>query len=598
MRHTCATSVVIRLIVGIGLLGSLWGPDPSARAASVEGYDAASPLEGASWMLSESFFLKVHNFPEDGNSEDFLEAINRFNTSIRKGKWSVGAQIDMVANAPPADPIEGPVNPLFGDPSPHHLTEDAYLIPEKVFLQYRSRRFQMDLGDCYVNVGKGIALSLVKRPETDEDTSLRGAKLSIATNPVDWTLFGGWANAQNISVMSINRGIELPAGEFIFGTAGTVRPARWMEFGLHGVGVTYERPDETGERTAADRLELVREPVQTGVVGASLRFPSLGPVDWYTEADVFFYGRTPEGERAVIHLDDEEYDLKRGYAIYSGAQVFGTSAAFLAEFKRYSDHLRGSQLSGVTDNALTASPTLELEEAINPDSQHAVTSNDMTGYRLRWTVYVPKTSHNFFVNFANFVDDADVPGHDREIIFHPYAGTQLFFNGGHHIFFTGGYRGEANIEDDTPTGAEFGDDHMVHAYFSGALVVKASTLELGTNFRAFHEAKEESPDWMSSETSISWSYKGIVTVSLLMDVTNERASLFGPLAVPGNLYNDDDSDDPLGVFGAAEISVKPTRFMAVKVFAGANKQGLRCTGGVCRWLPGFNGVRTELHFTL
>jgi hypothetical protein len=598
MNSPRVSPALARLLPTFGLLCVLCAPFGSVRAASLDGYDAASPLEGGSWMLSESFHVKVHNFPEDSTHADFLELINRFHTSVRKGKWSVGAQIDMVANAPPADPVDGPINSLFGDPSPAHLTEDAYLVPEKLFVQYRSRRFQMDLGDCYINVGKGIALSLVKRPETDEDTSLRGAKLAIATDPVDWSVFGGWANAQNISVVSINRGIELPAGEFIFGTAGSVRPARWMEIGLHGVGVTFERPDENGERTAVDRLELAREPVQMGVVGASLRFPSLGPVDWHTEADVFFYGRTPEGERAMIDLDDEEFELERGYAIYSGAQVFGASTAFLAEFKRYANHLRHSQLSGVTDNALTASPTLELEEAINPDSQHAVTSNDMTGYRLRMTVYVPKTSHNFFVNFANFFDDADVPGHDREVIFHPYGGVQLFFEGGHHIFFTGGYRGEVNIEDDTPTGRDYGNDNMVHAYLSGALAVKASTLELGTNFRAFHEDLEESPDWMSSETSISWSYKGVLTVSLLMDVTNERASLFGPLAVPGNLYNNDDSDDPLGVFGAAEIAIKPTSFMAIKVFAGANKQGLRCTGGVCRWLPGFNGVRTELTFTL
>ena len=574
-------------------------PAMAGRGASLGDLEPSSPLHGGSWILDEGFYLKIHNYPEDSKSADFLELINRLHTSVRVKRWNVGVQIDAVVNAPPADSETGPVNPLFGSPPPPHLTEDAYLVPEKVWVHYRGRHVQMELGDSYINVGKGIALSLVRRPEIDEDTSLRGIKLGVTTDPVDWKVFFGWANAQNISVVSINRGLELPAGELVFGTSGLVRPARWMEFGLHAVGVTYERPDENGERRPIDRFSLLSEDVQLGTFGASLRFPRLGPLDWYTEGDLFVYGKTPEGERAAYDLDGEEHELNRGYAVYTGVQAFGENVAFLAEVKRYKDHLRGSALAGVTENSLAAAPTLELEEAIQPNSQHAVTSNAMTGYRLRWTWYVPDTAHNIYVNFANFFDDADVPAdYDREIIFHPYAGVQLFSPKGHHLFFTGGYRGEANVEDDTPVDREYGDDHMVHAYIDGAVVVKASTFEVTTNVRAFREATEEPHSWVSSESSLSWNYKGVLTVAALLDATNERSALNGPLAVPGNLHNSDDPENPLGVFGAIEVTVRPTPAMAIKLFAGANKQGLRCTGGVCRWLPGFSGFRTEFTVSL
>ena len=183
-------------------------------------------------------------------------------------------------------------------------------------------------------------------------------------------------------------------------------------------------------------------------------------------------------------------------------------------------------------------------------------------------------------------------------IFHPHAGVQLFAMKGHHLFVTGGFRGEANLEDDTPTGRTYGDDLMAHLYVDGAIVVKASTFELTTNFRTFHEESDDPYEWFSSESALSWNLKGILTVALLFDATNERASLSGPLAVPGNLYFSDDPQKPLGLFGAAEVTVRPTPAMAIKVFAGANKQGLRCTGGVCRWLPGFSGFRTELTFSL
>lgn len=570
----------------------------TGHGASIEGYDPASPLEGGAWLLDEGLYLKLHNYPEDATFQDFFELINRTHTQVRKGPWSVGAQIDAVLDAPPADPVDGPVNALFGTPAPRHAVEDAYLVPEKLFVQYRGRRFKAELGDSYLNIGKGIALSLVRRPEIDQDSSLRGLKLSVTTTPVDWTAFCGLINAQNISVVSINRALQLPAGEFVFGTAGVIRPSTSLEIGIHGVGFTFDRPDENGSRIATDRLNLITQPVQLGTFGGTLRFPRLGPVDWFTEADVFVYGETPEGETPVYQLEGEEHDLKAGYAVYSGAQVFGTNMAFLAEFKRYKDHLRQSRVSGVTENALVAPPTMELEEVIQPDSQHAVTSNAMTGYRLRWTMYVPKTAHNLYVNFANFVDDADVPGHDREVILHPYLGAQFFWGPGHHLFVTAGYRGEFNVEDDTPQDREFGNDHMWHLFMDGAVVVKASTLELNTNLRIFEETGDDGNDWFSSESALNWHYKGLLSVALLFDATNEGSSLSGPLAVPGNLLMVDDPEKLLGLFGGIEAGVHPTPATSVKVFAGAQKQGLRCTGGVCRWLPGFSGVRAEFTMAL
>lgn len=569
-----------------------------AAAVPLEGFDPASPLEGGSLLLDEGFYFKVHHFPEDSPYEPFAEFINRLHTSVRVQRWNVGMQLDLLANAPPADPETGPVNQLFGVPAPPHSVEDVYLVPEKMFVQYRGRVFKLELGDHYVNVGKGLALSLVRRTEIDEDHSLRGAKVGISTRPVDWTAFGGWVNAQNISVTSINRNIRLPSSEFLFGSAALIRPARWMEFGVHGIGTIFDRLDEDGEHRPVDRLDLIRQPLQMGTFGASLRFPSLGPVDWHTEGDLFVYGKNPDGEVALITHEGEQAELERGYAIYSGAQIFGPSVTFLFEFKRFKNHLYQSRISGVTENALSAAPTLELEEVINPDSQHAVTSNDITGYRMRWTFYVPETAHNVFINFASFLDQHDVPGHDQELIFHPYAGLQLFATQGHHLFVTGGFRGEINLEDDSPTGREYGDDLNLHLYVDGAVVVKASTFEIATNFRCFHEESDDPYEWFSSESALSWNLRGILTVAVLFDATNERASLSGPLAVPGNLYDSDDPSEPLGLFGAAEITVRPTPAMAVKVFAGANKQGLRCTGGVCRWLPGFSGFRTELTFSL
>ena len=48
------------------------------------------------------------------------------------------------------------------------------------------------------------------------------------------------------------------------------------------------------------------------------------------------------------------------------------------------------------------------------------------------------------------------------------------------------------------------------------------------------------------------------------------------------------------VYGAAELQVKPMSALTIKAFYGSYKAGIRCSGGQCRLLPGFNGARLSL----
>ncbi len=45
------------------------------------------------------------------------------------------------------------------------------------------------------------------------------------------------------------------------------------------------------------------------------------------------------------------------------------------------------------------------------------------------------------------------------------------------------------------------------------------------------------------------------------------------------------------LYGALEVQWQPTTALTVKAFYGAYKAGIRCSGGQCRQLPGFNGAR-------
>ena len=71
------------------------------------------------------------------------------------------------------------------------------------------------------------------------------------------------------------------------------------------------------------------------------------------------------------------------------------------------------------------------------------------------------------------------------------------------------------------------------------------------------------------------------------------------------LYNDY-SDNPLissegnlteTLYGALELHYQPAQATTVKAFYGAYKAGIRCAGGQCRNLPGFEGARVSMTTT-
>ena len=47
------------------------------------------------------------------------------------------------------------------------------------------------------------------------------------------------------------------------------------------------------------------------------------------------------------------------------------------------------------------------------------------------------------------------------------------------------------------------------------------------------------------------------------------------------------------LYGAVELTYKPRPGSQIKAFYGAYKAGIRCAGGQCRSLPGFEGGRVS-----
>ena len=88
-------------------------------------------------------------------------------------------------------------------------------------------------------------------------------------------------------------------------------------------------------------------------------------------------------------------------------------------------------------------------------------------------------------------------------------------------------------------------------------------------------------DYIEIESSFGIQRGSLLTVTWFTDVTTD------PLVnSTGNLAE--------SVYGALEVQVKPASALTIKAFYGAYKAGIRCSGGQCRLLPGFDGGRVSL----
>jgi hypothetical protein len=87
-------------------------------------------------------------------------------------------------------------------------------------------------------------------------------------------------------------------------------------------------------------------------------------------------------------------------------------------------------------------------------------------------------------------------------------------------------------------------------------------------------------DFTEVESSATLTYAGKISFSAFLDHSDD------PLVItkgPGNLSET--------LFGGLELQVEPASAWTIKAFYGAQKGGIRCAGGQCRLLPGFDGAR-------
>jgi hypothetical protein len=521
---------------------------------------------------------------EDRRVLDYVEQVNRFTANIRSGPWSFFGQFDQVAlmaNTYYLDDVRqqerellapglwSPLIPGNFDPQTHGLegwnaiSRNLYFNIEKVRLNYDKGDITLQIGDSYAAFGRGLALNLNRNVDIDIDSSLQGIQLQWRPGAWDVTALFGQVNKQQ--VFQDNPNIEILGDRRH--TLGGVRIERYglgpANIGAHGVVYNFVE----GEGWAAGFENLSTAP-DVVAAGANVELLGIGPTDWYLEGDVY-----------AFPSDDAFPDPERspGYALYLSTSVYAGPTTWFIEGKRYLQSERMNSLLATELYEVGVGPTLEYERAITEDSSATVNSNNVYGGRVQmdWTA-IPATLVPYWA-MAVYRDLETGPLHFNsvpETVYHPMVGVE-YTDGDWAALFNMGYR----VDD--RDGTEFGFDRQLHGDLTAKIPIAGGWLfdiNAGLEWYRWGNNTIQQEPYVEMETAFTVQKGSLFAFVWYTDYTTNPL-----VASTGNLTD--------ALYGAGEIIVKPLPALQIRAFYGAYKAGIRCAGGQCRVLPGFEGAR-------
>ncbi|MBN2799560.1 MAG: hypothetical protein JXX28_10470 [Deltaproteobacteria bacterium] len=501
---------------------------------------------------------------------NYVEEVNRLSVHGQGGGWQVWAQVDEVAlgaNRYYLDDVLYVERELVDPSTTSWLPRSSWANLEKVALRRDTGWGQIHLGDFYAAFGRGVSLNLNRNVDIDVDTSIQGVKAVAHPGAWDLTAVAGQLNRQQVVLDNPNLGIS---GDLRHSVVG-LRAERFG-LGVTNVGahaVAWQFVDEQG---LAEGLAALGGPPDAVIGGLTVEAQGLLGLDWYAEADHFSYPtNTLFGGEAS----------EPGYALYGSAAAYWGSTVWLLEAKDYQNAERVNSTLGRELYEVAVAPTLEYERSTSEDSAAALNSNDLVGARLRvdWSArdgLIPYASLGLF-------RDEELGGlhfnRTPETIVHGLTGLELI-QGHWAVLLNAGVRVDRRDQGE----ADYGADRQVH----GDLDLKfplghgyLGNISAGMEHFSWGVNPLQQSDYFEMENAFSIQKGSDVALIAYLDRTTN------PLVdTTGNL-----SDD---LYGALELQVKPSSALTAKVFYGAYKAGIRCSGGQCRTLPGFDGARVSL----
>jgi len=394
------------------------------------------------------------------------------------------------------------------------------------------------VGDFYVQLGRGLALSLRRVDEVGIDVALRGGRvdLGVLGDRLGLTLLGGFTNVVNIEPTRLAH-VDDPLDRII-GARLEGRPGRAVTLGTHVASV--QSPDTRPGAASPDG---------TVNYGQSLDV-AVGPAAIGLEVD---------GQRRRVF---DTYD--RGTALYAMATAPAGPATLLAEFKHYDDFRRIQGEDRATGEAFYYSlpPTAERVD------QEVLDNTDVTGGRLQADLKLDEEGSTAVYASGGIFRDRFF----REWFSHDFGGIRQRWASGAAFSASAGWRREWRFSASDLTRS------IMQADFDGVLPL-GSHLGLHGNARA---------DAVQEVLGRTFSYN---RGNSLLEI-----DFYGKAALGGGFEWDTQTiiPDVAHYFGFGVAKWRPSDAFVVQALGGSQRGGIRCVLGVCRWLPPFAGGRLDV----
>jgi hypothetical protein len=565
----------------------LFGLVFASDAQAVELY-GTGPFASSTLLINSSSYLRYRHVDdklpsfEDLNLLDYIEQVQRVSLTLSKDRLTIGARFDEVALFANRYILDDELyyDWTLYDPTIRSPFPSALFMLEKSYLTYKWDNLEVAVGDTYASFGRGIALNVVRNSGLDIDTSLRGAKMELSRGDFLLSAVSGLTNRQQINRLNINVGLDKDIPHMISGLRLEHFALGPAQAGIHGVVTRFGREVD---REASAILRYEEQP-DALIGGANIEAFGILGVDWYLESDFFRY--------QTVEIAGQD-DPLNGWIVYGSATMYPGLVTILAEGKVSKNTERINAFISSDNWEMSTPPPLEYERVITEDSAASVNSNDIFGGRVRADLSLSGGSIIPYTSLM-VLRDLDTTGlhfnSTPETIFHPIAGGQ-FFPSNKILIFNGGYR--RDIRDDVAEGV----DQLMHldGEFSTPTFGDEG-LELAVSVRRFKWGNnpQGQEDFISMENAVVWKRGEKLDLILYQDWTDNPLipALGNTSVLVEPLFSADWGKNLYVVF---EAQYKPTSASQFTALIGAYKAGIRCSGGQCRTLPGFNGV--ELTYT-
>ncbi|HEY3496685.1 MAG TPA: hypothetical protein VGK73_18425 [Polyangiaceae bacterium] len=482
-----------------------------------------------------------------------------------------------------------------------------WIYPAKLWAGYAARDFDVTLGDFYAELGHGIVLSVRKRDELASDDTLRGVRANAHFRAGDarlgFSALGGSANPLRIDEGSgryLGVHSSVTPGFLALTEAGMPRAVATDFVSEADECTDFGTCSYAPDRIAAGQFTLELGQFELGTQGSLLvRQAALSP-DYVRSAErITTVSQTLElttGDGAAAFAleaasqklwQDDGAELPAGYAFYGTASLAFSPVVILVEAKHYRrlfpllanvSVARAREFSQV---AWSAPPTAEASYI---DTEFDNFNTCVSGGRGRGDVELARGVSVFgwfgyFESFAESVpnDRCEIGESTRNRVYDVASGFEFRSRDSRsRDSLTAGARFD---DTDAPIQTTYGE---THAFYREVYTRYDLIHPLGGPFslqlQGLHRYRRRTlggpiDPWFEGEhvTGIDWGSAWSFALGVEYD-TN-------PL--------------PPDWFVNGGVRFRPTPESSVALFVGQRRGSLRCVGGVCRNVPGFEGARLD-----